>query len=139
MSKNFKIYILISFLASLSPLTQHTILPTVINIQNHYSIGYETVIYIFAISTLSMAIMHILYGTLSDNFGRKNVILIALSVYILISFLIFKLDLNYYSFLLFRFMQTGSSCVGIVLSIAIIKDIAPQKDLFKIIWSSISP
>ena len=30
-------------------------------------------------------------------------------------------------------MQTGSSCVGIVLSIAIIKDIAPQKDLFKII------
>ena len=133
MSKNIKIYILISFLASLSPLTQHTILPTVINIQNHYSIGYETVIYIFAISTLSMAIMHMLYGTLSDNFGRKNVILIALSVYILISFLIFKLDLNYYSFLLFRFMQTGSSCVGIVLSIAIIKDIAPQKDLFKII------
>ena len=62
-----------------------------------------------------------------------GLILIALSVYILISFLIFKLDLNYYSFLLFRFMQTGSSCVGIVLSIAIIKDIAPQKDLFKII------
>jgi len=125
-------------LASLSPLTQHTILPSVVNIQDHFSIKYETIIYIFSISTLAMAIMHIAYGFLSDTFGRKNIILYALFLYICSSLLILLVDHSYKFLLFFRFFQAAGACVGIVLSIAIIKDITPIKDTFKIISFVIS-
>ena len=78
LKKKLNIYIFISLLASLSPLTQHTILPTVVNIQKHFSLQYKDIIYIFSISTFAMALMHLVYGYLSDNFGRKKIILFAL-------------------------------------------------------------
>jgi|TARA_Y100000294_G_scaffold48151_1_gene45078 DHA1 family bicyclomycin/chloramphenicol resistance-like MFS transporter len=125
-------------MASLSPLTQHTILPSVVNIQEHFSLEFERIIYIFSISTFSMAIMHVLYGFLSDNFGRKKIILLALCLYLCSSFLILTIDHSFLLLLFFRFFQAAGACVGIVLSIAIIKDITPIKNTFKIISFVIS-
>ena len=85
-----------------------------------------------------MAIMHISYGFLSDNFGRKKIIFLALLTYLFSSFLILMIDHSYAWLLFFRFFQASGSCVGIVLSIAIIKDITPVKDTFKIISFVIS-
>ena len=85
-----------------------------------------------------MAIMHLVYGYLSDNFGRKKIILFALIVYISSSLLILFFDHSYFLLLFFRFIQSAGACVGIVLSIAIIKDITPEKDTYKIIAFVIS-
>ena len=85
-----------------------------------------------------MAIMHISYGFLSDNFGRKKIIFLALLTYLFSSFFILMIDHSYAWLLFFRFFQASGSCVGIVLSIAIIKDITPVKDTFKIISFVIS-
>ena len=85
-----------------------------------------------------MAIMHISYGFLSDNFGRKKIIFLALLTYLFSSFLILIIDNSYTWLLFFRFFQASGSCVGIVLSIAIIKDITPVKDTIKIISFVIS-
>jgi len=85
-----------------------------------------------------MAIMHLVYGYLSDNFGRKKIILFALIAYISSSLLILFFDQSYFLLLFFRFMQSAGACVGIVLSIAIIKDITPEKDTYKIIAFVIS-
>ena len=85
-----------------------------------------------------MAIMHVLYGFLSDNFGRKKIILLALCLYLCSSFLILTIDHSFLLLLFFRFFQAAGACVGIVLSIAIIKDITPEKDTYKIISFVIS-
>mgnify|MGYP006153982755 FL=1 len=85
-----------------------------------------------------MGIMHLVYGYLSDNFGRKKIILLALIVYIFASLSIVLIDQSYLLLLFFRFLQSAGACVGIVLSIAIIKDITPEKETYRIIAFVIS-
>ena len=82
--------------------------------------------------------MHLVYGYLSDNFGRKKIILFAFIAYVSSSLSILFFDQSYFLLLFLRFIQSAGACVGIVLSIAIIKDITPEKDTYKIIAFVIS-
>ncbi|QEM81708.1 multidrug effflux MFS transporter [Halomonas binhaiensis] len=70
---------------------------------------------------LILAISQLLYGPLSDNFGRKPVLFIGISLYIIGS-LGCATTSNYTVFLAWRMLQAAGSAAGLVIGRALIAD-----------------
>ncbi|MFA9421405.1 MAG: multidrug effflux MFS transporter [Gammaproteobacteria bacterium] len=107
-------------LAALSTLSLNLFLPSLTNIARDFEADYALVSLSIAGYLATTAVLQLMIGPMSDRFGRKPVLLCALSIFVIGS-LGCLLARDIYSFLLFRALQ-AAVISGWVLSMAMIRD-----------------
>lgn len=76
---------------------------------------------------IGISLGQLIYGPLLDRFGRKPLIYIGLTIYIITSILCaFVIDAD--QLIIMRFFQAIGSCVGMVASRALVRDIFPVQE-----------
>tara|TARA_R110002072_G_scaffold204138_2_gene362250 strand:- start:54990 stop:56252 length:1263 start_codon:yes stop_codon:yes gene_type:complete len=96
-------------------------LPAYSNIAEYYNIPESYLNISMGIYLLGLAIGQLIYGPISDRFGRRKPLLIGSFLFVIAS-IFCCISPNYIIFLIFRLLQALGACAAIVLSRAIIVD-----------------
>jgi len=113
-------------LTALSVLSLNMFLPSLSNMAADFEIDYSLMTLSIAGYLGITAILMLVMGPLSDRFGRRPVLLVALIVFTLSS-LVCALATDIWLFLIFRVCQ-GSIISGWALSLAVIRDTSPPQE-----------
>ncbi|MET3559562.1 DHA1 family bicyclomycin/chloramphenicol resistance-like MFS transporter [Bartonella japonica] len=101
-------------------------LPALGEMRQYYQVTESQIQNAVAIFLLALAIGQLVYGPLSDNFGRKKTLLFGLFLWLCTTVgIIYTVNLQ--AFFALRFLQGLGACSGIVLSRAIINDLMDKK------------
>jgi len=111
----------VALLAMLAPFSVDTYLPSFTALGEAFQITPEALQQSISLYMVGFAATTLIYGSLSDSFGRRNVIIVALLFYIVSSFGCF-LAQDYTTFLLMRVGQGLSASAGMVVGRAVIRD-----------------
>ena len=119
---NLKTVLLLSLLAAFPPLSTDMYLPALPFLQKTWqqpmSIMNLTLVVFFATYCLSLLI----YGPLSDRFGRRKPLLVGIAIYILAS-LLCAFSPHVLSLIILRILQAAGAASASVISMAITKDL----------------
>ena len=107
--------------AAISPLTMNVFLPSLADITEYFETNTATAQLSVSLFLAATAVMQLVFGPLSDKFGRRPVML-SLLVFMLGATLLCIFAPTIEIFLIGRILQ-ASAAVGIVLSRAIVRDI----------------
>jgi DHA1 family bicyclomycin/chloramphenicol resistance-like MFS transporter len=113
--------VILAFLGMVGALAIDTYLPSIPAIGREFNVGPLAVQQTLSIFLFSFAFMMLFYGTLSDSFGRRPVIMISLFVYTLAS-LGAAFAPTFGWLLAFRALQGLSAGAGSVVGAAIVQD-----------------
>jgi len=114
--------VILASLSMLGALSIDTYLPALPTIAQHFSIGPAAAQQTLSAFMFGYAFMTLFYGVLSDSFGRRPVILVALVVY-LFSSLGAAWAPSFGWFIAFRFLQGISAGAGQVVGRAMVGDL----------------
>lgn len=118
---------LLAGLAMIGPFSIDTYLPSFPAIAQSLAVDETLVQQTLSIYLLSFSFMMLFHGTLSDTFGRRPVVLIALVVYICASFAaVWSPNLHW--LLACRALQGMSAGAGVVIGRAIVRDLLSGAD-----------
>lgn len=106
--------------ASISALNMNIFLPSLPGMSAYFNADYGFMQLAISAYLGVTAVLQLLIGPLSDRFGRRPVLLVALSIFLLAT-LGCVLSTNAETFMMFRMLQ-GSVAAGMVLSRAIVRD-----------------
>ncbi|MCH8620114.1 multidrug effflux MFS transporter [Undibacterium sp. TS12] len=126
---------LLAALAMLGPFSIDTYLPAFPNIRATLGASALEVQQTLTAYMLSFAVMTLWHGALSDAFGRRNVILVAMAVFAVASFGCASVHSIHYLWG-FRILQGVSAGAGVVVGRAIIRDLyagAPAEKLLSLV------
>ncbi|GAA5108407.1 multidrug effflux MFS transporter [Bartonella jaculi] len=101
-------------------------LPALEDMRQYYQVTESKIQSAVAIFLFALAIGQLVYGPLSDNFGRKKTLLFGLFLWLFTTLGVIY-TANIQTFLALRFFQGLGACAGIVLSRAIINDLFDKK------------
>ena len=121
----------LSLLAGTYFLAQAIVVPSLSELQVQFKTDYKTIQYTISGYLLGVAFVNFIAGPLSDRFGRRPIMLLFFSIF-LISSLGCYISEDLYSFLFFRLCQS-SSAAGLVLSRAIIGDFSLKDETVKML------
>ncbi len=110
----------------LSVLSLNMFLPSLSNMAADFQADYSLVSLSIAGYLAITAVLQLIMGPLSDRFGRRPVLLVALVIFTLAS-LVCALATSIWVFLAFRVLQ-GAIISGWALSLAVIRDTAPPQE-----------
>lgn len=129
-NKNSKLF-LVLFLGTLSafaPFVTDLYLPALVFMGEYFSADTAQVQLTLTGSMVGMALGQLLIGPISDKYGRKNLILVSLFIYLLATiFIIFSPNIEVMSIL--RFFQGVFSASSVVISRAVATDLYSGKGL----------
>lgn len=80
---------------------------------------------------LGLSLFQLIYGPLSDQIGRKKIIIFGIVLYIVGS-IGCSLSPNIYTLIAFRFVQSIGACAGLVIGRAVMSDIFPANEITNI-------
>ncbi|MEO1188853.1 MAG: multidrug effflux MFS transporter [Pseudomonadota bacterium] len=107
---------------AIGPLAMQIVMPALPIIQGHYAISTGVTQLVFSVSAFSIALATLLYGPLSDRYGRRPAIIAGLTIYIIGS--VVCILAPSIEWLIFgRVVQAVGGCAGMVLSRAIVRDL----------------
>jgi DHA1 family bicyclomycin/chloramphenicol resistance-like MFS transporter len=127
--------VLLAALSMLGPFSIDTYLPAFASIQSSLQATSIEVQQTLTAYMLSFAVMTLWHGALSDSFGRRNVVLIALVVFAIGSFGCASAHTVHYLWV-FRIMQGVAAGAGMVIGRAIVRDLyagAPAEKLLSLV------
>ena len=110
----------------LSVLSLNMFLPSLSNIAAEFQVDYALVTLSIAGYLAITAVLMLIMGPLSDRFGRRPILLVALAVFTVAS-LVCTLATDIWAFLAFRVLQ-GAVIAGWGVSMAVIRDTVPPQD-----------
>jgi DHA1 family bicyclomycin/chloramphenicol resistance-like MFS transporter len=113
-------------ISALSPFAINSIVPSMPAIEQAFSADYGRVQLILSMFLASVAISQIFIGPLSDRFGRRPVLLIGFSLFVLAS-AASSFSPTIEALIALRIVQGASGCVGIVLGRAIVRDLYDRR------------
>ena len=120
-SKGYLLTFTVALLAMLAPFSVDTYLPSFAALGNHFQITREVLQQSISLYMVGFAATTLIYGSLSDSFGRRKVIIAALLFYIVSSIGCF-LAQDYATFLAMRIGQGLSASGGMIVGRAVIRD-----------------
>ena len=117
-------------LTAASVLSLNMFLPSLTNMAEEFNVSYKIMNISVAGYLAITAVLQIIFGPLSDRYGRRPVLLMGLLIFSLAS-LCCALATNIWVFLILRIFQ-GAIISGMALSRAIVRDMMDPKDAVKI-------
>jgi len=109
-------------LSAFPPLSTDMYLAALPILQKQYNQPFSIVNLTLVLFFVSYCFFMLIYGPLSDKFGRKPILIIGLFIYIIGSFLC-SFSPNIYFLIIFRVVQAAGGAAASVLCLAICKDI----------------
>ncbi|QRN41365.1 MAG: Bcr/CflA family efflux MFS transporter [Neisseriaceae bacterium] len=106
-------------------------LPALEDMRQYYQVTESQIQNAIAIFLIALAVGQLIYGPLSDNFGRKKTLLFGLLLW-LFSTVGIIYTVNIEAFFILRFLQGLGACAGIVISRAVINDLMDKEQAGKI-------
>lgn len=125
MPKSRPLSLLVVILASLTafaPLSIDMYLPAFPQIAAGFGVDVSRVELSLATFFVGLALGQLLYGTVTDRFGRKRPLYVGLSIYCVAS-LLCAMAPNIEALIILRFFQALGSCGGIVIARATVRDL----------------
>ncbi|WP_299190092.1 multidrug effflux MFS transporter [uncultured Campylobacter sp.] len=108
-------------MSALAPLSTDMYLPALERVKQSFATSEFYAQLSVASFFVAFALGQLLYGPLSDKFGRKKPLYAGISLFIAASLACVSFD-NIYAFIFFRFLQALGGCAGVVLARAIVND-----------------
>lgn len=114
--------LLLSFLTAVGPLSTDMYLPSLPAIVTFFDTSMSQVQLTLAVFMFGFAFGQVFYGPLSDRYGRRPVLIVGLSIYVLGSLACFA-AFSIESLIAARLLQAIGAASGIVLARAIVRDL----------------
>lgn len=113
---------LLGLLPMLLPISVDGSLPAMPEIADHFSTSTASVQYSLSAVIFGIALGQLVYGPLSDRFGRKPVIVIGVLFYVAVTVACAQTT-NIEALIGLRFLQGFCACSGIIVARAVIRDL----------------
>lgn len=121
-ARGLPLSLVVAALAMLAPFTIDTYLPSFPDIAADLSASHAQMQQTLSLYLLAFAVSTLIYGPLSDSFGRRRVVLVALAIYVLTS-LGCALAEDIHQLILLRIGQGLSASGGLVVGRAMVRDV----------------
>lgn len=122
MKKHFFIVIVLSLLAALEPLSIDIYLPAFNDIVESLGVSMGSVQISLSVFLAGFAVGQLLWGPVSDYYGRKNPLIIAMLMFTFCSIIASQVD-SIAQLWVVRFFQAFSGCAGVVVGRAVVNDL----------------
>jgi DHA1 family bicyclomycin/chloramphenicol resistance-like MFS transporter len=109
-------------ITAIGPMAMQIFIPAIPAIQAGFAVSPGTAQLTFSLSTFAMAVATLVYGPLSDRFGRKPVVIGGLVVF-LVGSVMCAMAPTVGSLILGRIVQAAGGAAGFVLARAIVRDL----------------
>ncbi|MFC1841181.1 multidrug effflux MFS transporter [Thermodesulfobacteriota bacterium] len=123
---NKMIMLLVALIASFPPLSTDLYLPALPTMSEHLNCSVALVTASLYVFFIFVSISSILWGPLSDKYGRKRILLIGVPLYVLSS-IFCVLSQNVYQLITARIFQAIGAGAAMAVNLAIVKDVFPGK------------
>ncbi|EAH7983936.1 multidrug effflux MFS transporter [Campylobacter upsaliensis] len=139
----FRLIFILALMSSIAPLSTDMYLPALSQVKQ----SFETSEFLTQLSLASFfvafALGQLIYGPLSDVFGRKIPALVGIFLFMLSSLFCVIID-NIYVFIILRFFEALGGCAGVVIARAIVNDLFELKEAATIfalmmVFSALAP
>ncbi len=117
---------ILAFMASLGPFGDTEYTPSLPSIARAMDVTYSKAQLTMTIYLVGFAFGQLLYGPVSDRFGRRPTILFAITTFFIGS-MICMVSVNLYMMLFGRFVQSLGACAGGIISNAAVRDAFPPE------------
>lgn len=114
------------------PLSIHAFLPALPFIQDAFDVDAATAQLTFSVVLITMAVSMLAYGTLSDRYGRRRVLLVGLALFI-VGAVVCMVAPGIDTLIAGRFIQATGAAGGIVLARAMARDVYGDERLVKVL------
>ena len=124
-SRGAKAPLLFSILVAVStlgPLAMNIFVPSIPGLMHEFSVSSGTVQLTLTVYLAGIAVSQLLYGPLSDRYGRRPAMLTGLVLYVIAS-LLCAVASSIEALLAARFLQALGGAAGMVLARAIVRDL----------------
>lgn len=116
--------VLLAAASALGPVAMQIMLPAIPVVRETFDISTGTAQLTLSLSMFSIAVATLIYGPLSDRYGRRPIMLLGISITVLGSALCMMA--GSIEWLIFgRIVQAAGGAVGLVLARAIVRDVYP--------------
>ncbi len=116
------LFALLIAMSAVGPLALNIFIPSMPGLQAHFGVSYGVVQFTLTLYLLGMAICQLFYGPLSDRFGRRPMVLVALAIFVAAS-LMAALATSIHVLIAARLLQAIGGAGGIVLARTIVRDL----------------
>jgi len=120
--KSFPVTALLTALVALGPISTDLYLPSLPSLARYFAVGVDDIQLTLSVFLVGLATAQLVWGPLSDRFGRRPVLLVGLAIYVIASF-VCMLSPSVPVLVVARFVQAVGACVGPVLGRAVVRDV----------------
>ena len=113
---------LLTAMVALGPISTDLYLPSLPGLADEFDTGVDDVQLTLSVFLVGLAVAQLVYGPMSDRFGRRPVLLLGLAIYVAAS-LACMLSPSILMLIAARFVQAVGACVGPVLGRAVVRDV----------------
>ena len=112
----------LTMLVAVNPVNTDTLAPGVPGLRDYFGVSTSEANLVFSVYVFAYGVMQLVYGPIADRFGRRPVLLGALGVYCVASFLL-AIAPSFDTVLLGRALQGASASAAPALARAVIRDL----------------
>jgi DHA1 family bicyclomycin/chloramphenicol resistance-like MFS transporter len=116
---------LLTLLTGVGPFTMQVLIPVLPSLAAHFSVPYASAQLTLTVYLAGIAIGQLIYGPLSDRYGRKPLLLAGLCIY-LVGSVAAALAPSIGWLVVARAAQAAGACAGMVMTRAMIRDVFPR-------------
>ena len=127
-----RMIILLAAVSALGPVGMQILLPALPVIKQTFDVSNDVAQLTLSLSMLAIAIGTLVYGPLSDKYGRKRVMLAGIVITLIGSIVCFIAD-SIVLLISGRFIQAFGGAVGLVLARAIVRDVYGAEEAARVI------
>jgi multidrug resistance protein len=115
-------YVVLVAISAVGPLALNIFVPSMPGLQSEFGVSYGRVQLTLTLYIIGMALCQLVYGPLSDRFGRRPVLLAGMALFVVASILA-ALATSITVLIAARLLQAIGGASGLVLSRAIVRDL----------------
>lgn len=123
--------IIVIYMSSIGLIATDIYLPVLPEITTYFNVSGNILQISISVYLYGLAISQLIYGPLSDKYGRKPVVFFGISIFTISSFIIIFAP-NITVLLIARFMQAVGACSGITIGRVIIGEVYSKKETGRI-------